>query len=129
MNNMENKTTMEAIDAAKLLGCSYPHLINLIHKKKLKAQKVGKCWFVDSQDVYRAKQTNLVSPRGPRVKSNATPLGTDEIEVRITLPRSKYHLVNLALEDKENLNLSQFLQGKVDELHDKIKETFKGVAF
>ena len=58
--------TVSAHDAASYLGCSYPHLIHLIRKNKLKAQKIRKQWFVDLEDLKETKNKGLVTPR-PRV--------------------------------------------------------------
>jgi excisionase family DNA binding protein len=57
------KKNVSANEAASYLGCSYPHLIHLIKKSKIKAQKIRNQWFVDLDDLERAKSTHLVTPR------------------------------------------------------------------
>jgi excisionase family DNA binding protein len=141
MNNVNNvsvaiNNNIEAEDAAKILGCSYPHIINLIHQKKLKAQKLGKKWLVDAADVQRAKATHLVTPRPRKNKQlkllNGEPnieLGPDEVEIRIKMSKAKYQLLDLALKGKDQKNLKEHLESKVEELHAKIQKHFESVAF
>ena len=139
--SVNNNITVE--DAAKILGCSYPHVINRINQGKIKAKKIGKSWLVDAEDVSRAKSTNLVKPR-PRggkkvtvdVVSNALDkmnhlhlVEQDEVTITIKLSRDKYQLINLALENKENKNLKEHLESIVDSLHEKIQKHLAGVDF
>lgn len=95
------KETVSAYEAAKFLGCSYPHLIHLIRKNKLEATKVRKQWFVKKDSLRHIKETQVVTPR-PRLnqvrKTNEAVVDNNFIDVTFRLPIEKYE------ELKEKLN-------------------------
>ena len=100
--------TVSAYDAAKYLGCSYPHLIHIIKKNKLRAQKVRKQWYVDLEDLRAAKKANLVTPR-PRVNSENNKeiptifasMDADAIDVKIRMSKELYEKIKDFKEEDE----------------------------
>jgi excisionase family DNA binding protein len=102
MNN-----SVSAYDAAKYLGCSYPHLIHIIRNKKLKAQKIRKQWFVDSESLKEAKENSLVVPRPRPTKfkqSNIKENKDGTIEITIKMSSETYAEVKEQIErDPESL--------------------------
>jgi excisionase family DNA binding protein len=118
--------SVSAYEAASYLGCSYPHIIHLIRKKKVRAQKIRKQWFVDLNDLEHAKATNLVTPRPRDGKTKAKDLshvfstpqeinsGEENKEhVQIRLPKENYSLVITALFDGSNNEPKKILEVKV----------------
>ena len=142
---VEMSKNVSAYEAAEYLGCSYPHLIHLIKKNKIKAQKIRKQWFVDLSDLERAKNTHLVSPR-PRASSSSsaksasspqaifsttsesTEQATNSIELRLVIPKGKYELINSALLGGNEKTLKQHLETKIDELFVSITNQFKSLS-
>ena len=126
--------TMEAEDAARILGCSYPHISMLLRQGKIKGQKIGKKWFVDSTDVQRAKSTKLVTPRPRKNKLNVLgadsvkELSSNEVEISIRLSKDKYQLLELALRGGSQKNLKQHLEDQTNDLFDKVQEQVKAFA-
>lgn len=142
VKNVNMSKCVSAYEAASYLGCSYPHIIHLIRKNKVKAQKIRKQWFVDLNDLEHAKSTNLVTPRPrdgkPRSKSLSHVFSThsqgqdvenihDHIEIRLSIPKDKYSLVNTALFGGSNKTLKQMLESKVDELFLKLQKQLESV--
>lgn len=135
---VEVSKNVSASDAAEYLGCSYPHLIHLIKKNKLKAQKIRKQWFVDLNDLEKAKQTHLVTPRPksghvvtnqPKVvfstEHSIKPEQNEDIEIRIKVSRSKYELINSVLVGGTEKTLKQTLELKIEEIFSSIQNQFK----
>ena len=137
---VEMSKNVSAYEAADYLGCSYPHLIHLIRKNKLRAQKIRKQWFVDLSDLERAKKTHLVNPRPKDGRTHSNEPKTvftsngnesnlnsaaDDIEIRLKLSRVKYELINAILVNGSNKTLKQVLEQKVDEMFSTVKNQFK----
>ena len=70
MNNVSVafNNRIEASDAARELGCAYSTVVALLSKKKLKGQKINRRWFVDFDDLQRAKATHLIKTRVSKLK-------------------------------------------------------------
>jgi excisionase family DNA binding protein len=142
VKNVNLSKSVSAYEAASYLGCSYPHIIHLIRKNKVRAQKIRKQWFVDLNDLEQAKATNLVTPR-PRdgkIKTKnlshvfSTPqqssdgaVNQEHVEIRLSIPKEKYSLVNTALFGGSNKTLKQILEMKVDELFSKLQKQLESV--
>jgi excisionase family DNA binding protein len=131
---MDTTNTIELEDAAKILGISYPHMSMLARQHKVKGEKVGKKWFIDASDIQRAKLTKLATPRPRKNKVNllgegVDALNQDEIEIRIKMPKAKFQMLDLALQGKDQKNLKQHLESKVEELHEKVQKHFAIASF
>lgn len=133
---------VSAYEAANYLGCSYPHIIHLIRKNKIKAQKIRKQWFVDLGDLEHAKSTHLVNPRPrsgkPKTREvtqvyaspeNASAISEsrDSVEIKLSIPKEKYALVNTALFGSSQKTLKQTLEMKVDDLFLKLQKQLESV--
>lgn len=114
-------------EAAKTLGCSYSHLMNLVREKKIKAQKKNNVWMVDLNDLNRAKSTQLVRPRPHRVITHPEPLDPSVVEVKISLPRDKFELVKLVLKNSDK-SLVQILTQRFDTIYEQVQERLSSVA-
>jgi excisionase family DNA binding protein len=117
--------TILAEDAACIIGCSYSHVIKLIHKKKLKAHKKGRAWVVCAADVHQAKESRMVTPRRrPSLRDERVDFSAhDEVELRVKVSRSKYQMLNAVLESKNQGDLYMFLTSKVEELNAKVMQS------
>lgn len=110
---------LESSDAAKLIGCSYSHLIGIIKAKKVKAQKVNGNWFVDYDDANRYKTSFK-----PRMKQNKltvikVPDTSRKVEIKLEIDKEKLDLLAMVL-SKQGKTLPQYLSERITELHQKI---------
>ncbi len=128
---------VSAVEAAKYLGCSYSHLINLIHRKKIKAQRIERKWFVETGDLEHAKATRLISrPRSPVrvIKTAAEPLSvvksagtSDSVDIKLSLPRDKFELIKLAC-DSSGKTFLGLINEKLDGVYEQVKEKLSTVS-
>jgi hypothetical protein len=117
---------LESSDAAKLIGCSYSHLIGIIKAKKVKAQKIEGQWLVDYDDANRYK-----SVFKPRMKSNKltvikTPEGPKKVEIKIEIEKDRLDLLALVLV-KQNKTVPKYLNDKIAELLQRIDNSLGSV--
>lgn len=131
---------VEAAEAAQTLGCAYSTIVALLSKRKLKGQKINRRWFVDYDDLQRAKSTNLIKTRISRIKrermasssqlkvvKNEPEKTSDEkAEVRFYVDKEKLNILQMALTSVDK-NVSQFVHEKLEELHQKIKDSLKNL--
>ena len=135
---------IEASEAARQLGCAYSTIVALLAKKKLKGQKINRRWFVDFDDLQRAKSTHLIKTRVSRKQreraqqqsaiSRPAPLqeaaklgnGHDKTELRFYIDKNKLGVLQMALESVDR-NLVDYVNEKVDELHEKIRQSLKSL--
>jgi excisionase family DNA binding protein len=128
-----NKISTE--EAQKILGCAYSTVVALIKSKKLRGQKIGKTWWLDADEVYKARDSKLVTPRNSSPKSEkgvgthaGISVGADEIAVQFPYSKEKFELIKRAFNMRGNdMNIVKFLQGKLDEAHDKIKAQLENI--
>lgn len=129
-NNM-----MGSDQAAKVLGCSYSHMINLLKSKKVKGQMKNKRWLVDSDDVYRAKSTGLVKPRPGSIKrakaaSNSPSIGfttapeSSNTKVQLEFDKHKLDVIRLAL---KNTTVNKYIETQINSLYEKIQSRLDGL--
>lgn len=115
-----------ATEAANYLGCSYSHMINLIKANKLKAQKREGRWFVESDELQRAKATRLVGGRRKTspVKQISKPTFVskdgDTVDVKIQIPREKFELLKIVCE-ASGKTLMGLINEKLDSAYDSIR--------
>lgn len=122
---MNNQVTTD--EAAKTLGCSYSHLMNLVRERKIKAQKKNNVWLVDATDLSRAKSTHLVKPRPHKSVKPPEPIDPNSVEIKIVLPRDKFELVKLVLKNSDK-SLVQILTQRFDSIYDQVQEKLSSVA-
>jgi excisionase family DNA binding protein len=135
--SLNNK--IDANQAAQILGCAYSHVINLIHKKKFKAQKVGKAWMLDSDEVYKAKETGMVKGRAkklsgpgqvniPKPPSLLSSSNSDSQEIRLTISREKFEIIKLAFKGKDKTVVT-YLNDQLEKLYQQVQEKLQGIEF
>lgn len=112
---------IESSEAARLIGCSYSHIMGLIKSKKLKAQKLDNHWWVEHSDAERYKLA--FKPRTKPVKNDIAPNRT---EIKLEIDKSKLDLLSLVLQ-KQGKNLPQYLNEKITELCQKIDTSLSSI--
>lgn len=122
--------TISAEDASKYLGVSYSHLINLIHAKKVRAQKKERSWRVEHSDLERFKSG--MRPRSSKVRlvpvaPSNSPSG-DTTDIKLTLPREKFELIKLACQSTDK-TIVGILNEKLDSVYNQIKQNLTAVNF
>lgn len=140
---------VEACEAANYLGCAYSTIIALLAKKKLKGQKINGRWFVDFEDLQRAKSTKLIKTRVSKKQKerllqqevgtkhvfpiNATKIVKDsgngsgeKAELRFFIEKEKLNVLQIALKSVDK-NLSDYVAEQVEDLHEKIKQSLKAL--
>jgi hypothetical protein len=135
---------IEASEAARQLGCAYSTVVALLAKKKLKGQKINRRWFVDFNDLQRAKSTHLIKTRVSRKQreraerqaavSRPAPVpemtkvgnGHDKTELRFYVDKNKLNVLQMALQSVDK-NLADYVNEKMDELHEKIRQSLKSL--
>lgn len=116
---------MSADEAQKVLGCSYSTIIGLINRKKIKAQKYEGSWFLDADEVYKAKETKLVVPRIRKVE--ATIQNTTEVsKIYLELPKDKVKMLELLFSQK-NSSLSAYLLTQINKLIDQVNKSLSDI--
>jgi len=127
---------MDAQEAANVLGCSYSYIIQLIDKKKLKAQRIKgtRKWMLDADDVYSAKSSGLLSqPRkNSKVRSVAIPAEkqpqpTDQTKIQVEIDKATFELLNTVLSNKGK-TIKSFILDHVNEAANKVKESLNQVT-
>lgn len=116
-----------APEAARYLGCSYSHMINLIKAKKLRAQKKENKWLVEQDDLQKAKSMHMVKPRPMKTAQPAdkalfrSPIATDApaTDIKLSIPREKFEIIKLAFRKKDQ-SLMQYLNKHLDEIYEKV---------
>jgi hypothetical protein len=141
---------VEASEAARHLGCAYSTIVALLAKKRLKGQKINRRWFVDFDDLQRAKSTRLIktrisrkqrekmgrlgghnsqdqsaaltvrSPHGNKAASNQP----EKTELCFYIDKDKASVLQMVLQSVDK-SLTDYIHEKVDELHEKIKQSLK----
>ncbi len=117
---------MESSDAVKLIGCSYSHLIDIIKRKKVKAQKIEGQWWVDYDDANRYKTVFR-----PRMKSNKLTeikpsVTLKSVEIKIEIEKDKLDLLALVLA-KQDKSVPKYLNEKITELLQRIEASLSSV--
>lgn len=108
-----------AMEASEMIGCSYPHLINMINRGKLPAIRKGKFWILNLQDVVSLIDNREVRPR---------PKTSDVTVYRGGAPsstRSGSLMVSVGPVAKQEFDtVTAFLQGKIKGSKGKLVEAF-----
>lgn len=131
---------VEASEAAKFLGCAYSTIVALLDKKKLKGQKINRRWFIEYDDLQRAKATHLVRARlAKRIQPKIENIKKEEnqiemkdivnngtIDVKLNVDPNKFKFVEVVLSSADK-TVSQYLSEKIEELYEKIKESMKNL--
>jgi len=148
--NIVVNNRVEACEAASYLGCAYSTIIALLAKRKLKGQKINGRWFVDFDDLQRAKSTKLIKTRvskkqkekllqqevgsrhifpidAPKILKESNNGAGEKAELRFFIEREKLNVLQMALKSVDK-NLSDYVSEKVDDLHEKIKQSLKTLA-
>lgn len=132
---------IEASDAARELGCAYSTVVALLARKKLKGQKINRRWFVDYDDLQRAKSTHLIKTRISKVrrekmsaKVSQLPLSpngqedkpSSKAELRFYIDKEKVTMLQAALQSVDK-SLAEYVNEKVDDLYNKVLESLKNL--
>lgn len=127
---------VEAGEAAKTLGCAYSTIINLLTSKKIKGQKLEGRWMVDYTDLQRAKTTHLIKPRvrkKPKLVSVNSQTDIEEhialankTNIQISIDKDKLRFIELVLQGSDHTVL-EFIQIKLEELHNNAKDVLKNI--
>jgi len=143
MNNVSVafNNRIEASDAARELGCAYSTVVALLSKKKLKGQKINRRWFVDFDDLQRAKATHLIKTRVSKLKRERMRLdasvqqkaqpresetSNNKAELRFYVDKDKVNLLQMVLQSVDR-NLSDYVYEKIEDLYEKIHKSLKNI--
>lgn len=122
---------MEISEAIRVLGCSYSHLINLVNSKRFKGQKIEGRWFLNSDEIYKAKSTGMIKPRksaaAKAAQAEAVP-ALNLVKLSFEIDRAKFDLLNLALASSgPDKTLTKYVAEKIEELHVRVITSLKSV--
>lgn len=111
---------IDVAQAQSILGCSYSYVIHLLHKKKIKGQRVNKRWLIDADDVYRSKGSVMTNNRAKPVKTLPIPIQENIVKVEISLPREVFSLLNVVF-SANNKNMTSYLEDHLKGVFERVK--------
>jgi excisionase family DNA binding protein len=131
---------VEAAEAARQLGCAYSTVVALLAKKKLKGQKINRRWFVDFDDLQKAKSTNLIKTRVSRLKrerlnsvsrdipssNHVSDKTNSKTELRFYVDKDKVNTLQAALNSVDK-SLSDYINERIDDLYERVRESLKSI--
>ncbi len=110
-----NKMTVE--EAANAIGCSVAQIRILLNRKTLKGQRVGKQWILDSQDVYKYKESGAYKKRAKFIRKPIVPTIVEASTIKLTfdIEKDKFDLLKMVLASK-NKTVAQYVSAQINNL-------------